>query len=180
MHQKQPKLQLQYNSSMLKNIGMSRPSQFKKKLICSTFMKHKCLPPCVLQHGRHYQIEGAINCHSKNLGDREINFFFGWRFRCLEDEQRPVLVSSQSPPKIRQKLPRTETGITQLPKQVHRSPRWNIKDKRPTYIFCQRAFIEGHWSWSKITDFEVPVKKNLVGQFLLLLKKSCYTTLLII
>lgn len=60
-------------------------------------MKHRYLPPSVVQRGRHYRIEGATNVIPKILMTLKITFFVSWRFGSLEDEQRPVLVSIHHP-----------------------------------------------------------------------------------
>ena len=53
------------------------------------------------------------------------------------DEQRPVLISAHPLAKIRRKLPRKEIEITQLPNQVHRSPRCHMKDKWDMFVvYC--------------------------------------------
>ena len=49
--------------------------------------------------------------HEKLLGRTTLTFFFGQRFGCLEDEQKPVLVLVHPLLKIRRKLPCTKTGI---------------------------------------------------------------------
>ena len=39
-------------------------------------------------------------------------------------------------------LPCMETRIAQLPKQVHRSPMWHMKDIEQGNLFCKRVYID--------------------------------------
>ena len=90
IHHKQPKLELPYKSSILKK---PRHITVIKILISIFFFKsfwHLCLPPCVLQRGRHHHISERRNIWSKILMTLTTIPFFGWRFGCLEAEQKPV------------------------------------------------------------------------------------------
>ena len=90
------------------------------RLIFSTSMKHRCLPPCVLQRGRHYQIEGVINFHSKIfwwLFGLEVWLFGGWA-----DTSFGLCSSSAK------KYPARKLELLSF-QNLHRSPRWYIKNK---------------------------------------------------
>ena len=78
--------------------------------------------------------------------------FSGWRFGCLEDDQKPVWTSLS---RNCWKLPCMVTGIALLTKQVH------IIDKRHTYFvlkgFIWFQFLLKHWKrgevWPKMFIF---------------------------
>ena len=76
------------------------------------------------------------------------HFCFSWRVSHLKDEQKLVWTSLS---KNRQKLPHTETGIAQPPKQVHMTPRWDMKFNWPTHFFLlKRSFL----MWILVEAFE--------------------------
>ena len=100
--------------------------------------------------------------------------------------QKSVLVSAHPTPEIRRKLPRTETGITLPPKQVHRSPRWHMKYKWQTYLFVLYFYFHmksclsagGGVSRGEINVFQIPVKgflhwQTIMVTLLLVLCDNC-------
>ena len=68
--------------------------------------KHKiiCLHLFVYQHYCHYNIKETKKINKTILKHLTTTFLFGWRFFCLEDEQKPVwpslLILCQKPDKI--------------------------------------------------------------------------------
>ena len=65
---------------------------------------------------------------SKNLDDGNNNLFFWWKVRLFGG--RAEIIFS--------KVPYMETEIAQPPKQIHRSPRWHMKDKLHKYEFKKK------------------------------------------
>ena len=124
--------------------------------IFATSSKHRCLPPCLLQRGRHNQNKGVIIFIPflfipKILMAVTLSFFLGWRFGSLEDEQTPGLISAHPPLKIPKKLPRTETGITKSFKQVHRLDLWFKKIHKS---ICLKTKI----CWYMFTKIHKPIR----------------------
>ena len=94
---------------------------------------------------------------------------------CLEDEHKSVLVYAHSSPKMHLTLLCMETGITLPHQQVHSLPRWHIKNRRQTYIFCKKQkhiFVNkksclstgGRWHWIKIAVFQITIKYFSFGK----------------
>ena len=85
-------------------------------LVIKTFWCHgtfEVLVQSVLQYGSHWHIKGRRNIQYKILTSIFFSLNFWLKFGGLEDEPKQVLVSAHPRSTIRQKLPRTETGITQ-------------------------------------------------------------------
>ena len=58
-----------------KNLGMFPSSRFWDIIFFNSVL-HLCLPPCVLQRGRHHHIKARRNMWSKNLDDGNDNIYF--------------------------------------------------------------------------------------------------------
>ena len=103
-----------------------------------TTTSHTWLPLCVLQWGRHIHIEVTRNIRYNKLEKHNDNFLFWLKVWLSKNQFEPIFSSSAK--KI-SKLPCTETAISQLPKQVHRSPRRHIKDNGQCYIFLKGPLL---------------------------------------
>ena len=119
-----------------KNLGMFPLSRFCD-IIFFNYV-YLCLPPCVLQRGRHHQMKGRRNIRSKNLDEANINIFFCWlKFWLFWGWAETSLNQfKQKPLKI------TLHRIAQPLKQVHRSTMWHMKDNGQGCLFCKRVFID--------------------------------------
>ena len=90
IHHKQPKLELLYKSSIMKKPRHVNIIKILRYIFCLKSFWHLCLPPCVLQRGRHHHISERRDTWSKILMKLATISFFGWQFGCLEAEQKPV------------------------------------------------------------------------------------------